>query len=629
MRWLIPLSLLFNLVTAGRAQPGNDSMAMKRVHAAFLLISTNPDSALKLSQAILEEAQGSGDQRLAASAYSTRGWAWLHKGSYEKTFSDLGEAARIFRSIHDTSGEMNVCINLGLAYSQHSEFAKSAQYLLVADSLAQLVNNERTKAEVKREMGILYREQGIYPKAIVNFRESMERFRLLRDTVHFFGAVSSLCAVYLAMSQPDSSLVLLQGCLPYAAALHGYEKGMLLEHFGDTYFSLSRYNKAMEAYDAAYQLFGTNHNQADMAYEAMNLGKTFAQLKNYKEAETYLLLSYRINDSLHLPNYAHDAAEQLAELFKTMGDWRNAYHWLAVRDVLHDSLDLTTVKEKTAQLQAKYEADKKEEEISLLKKDQELNRAIAQRNKAFQRGAVFVEVLLVLIGLLIINRYRSIDRVRRLIDLEKMRNQIARDLHDDMGSALSSIHIISKVPAQGGMGEHKVPVSGGAEEQKFSARLLKIHEHSGLMLENMSDIVWTINPANDTLERIVFKMREFAADILDPLNIGCVVHQEGEFHAVRLGLQTRRDIYLIFKEAINNAAKYSGCSKVGVTIAAAGGGVRVEVRDDGKGFRRSEIRFGNGLRNMEERARQIGGELKVESEPGCGTAVILRVRSHD
>src|SRR5579872_584009 len=182
MHRVIPLSLLFVLlVTSGLAQPGNDSAAMKNVHAVFLLISTNPDSALGLAQKILDQAQGAGDQRLAASAYSTRGWAWLHKGSYEKTFSDLTEAARIFRSVHDTSGEMNVCINLGLAYSQHSEFAKSAQFLLAADSLAQLLHNERTRAEVMREMGILYREQGAYPKAIANFRESMERFRTLRD----------------------------------------------------------------------------------------------------------------------------------------------------------------------------------------------------------------------------------------------------------------------------------------------------------------------------------------------------------------------------------------------------------------------------------------------------------------
>jgi two-component system, NarL family, sensor histidine kinase UhpB len=593
---------------------------MAEARAAFTLISQNPDSALGLAEKELVLARNTGNQRLAAQAYSTRGWAWLHKGSYEKTFPDLAEAARLFRRLHDSLDEMHVYVNTGMAYASHSEYAKSAKYLFIADSLAEALNDERAKAEIKRQMGILYREQGQYRKAIPNFGESMRMFRNLHDTVHFFGSASSLSAVYMAMSLPDSSLVLLQECLPLVEALHGaaYEKGMLQEHLGDAWFGLSRYDKAMESYDRAYTLFLACHDKADMAYEAMNLGKAFTRLKNYSQAENYLLLSYRTNDSLRMANYALDAAEQLANLFKATGDWRKAYQWLAIRDSLKDSLDLTALNEKTAQLQAQYEADKKEKEISLLKKDQELSHAIVQRQKVFQRGAVVVLVLLVLIGLLIFARYRAVHKARRLIELERMRNHIARDLHDDMGSALSSIHIISRTP---------VAVDG--VEQKASDRLRKIHEHSALILENMSDIVWTINPANDTLEKTIFKMREFAADIFDPLNIDYCFNQEGDFHPVRLGLQTRKDLYLIFKEAVNNAAKYSGCSSVDILVAADDRIVSVQVRDNGIGFNRSEIRCGNGLKNMEQRARNIRGDLAITSRPGEGTTVNLEIRSHE
>ena len=619
----LPVVLVFFILFLGsktRAQESKEDAVMAEARAAFKLISQNPDSALGLAEKELALAQHSGNQRLAAMAYSTRGWAWLHKGSYDKTFPDLEQAARLFRLLHDTMDEMHVYINTGLAYSNHSEFAKSAKYLFMADSLAQVLNDEGTKAEVKREMAILYREQGQYRKAILNFRESMAMFKSLRDTVHYSGAATSLGAVYMAMSLPDSSLVLLRECFPLVEALHGagYEKGMLQECFGNAYFALSRYDKAMESYDRAYKLFVAGHDKADMAYEAMNLGKTFARLKNYREAESYLLLSYRIDDSLGMANYTHDAAEHLADLFKATGDWPKAYHWLAVRDSLQDSLNLTSLNEKTAQLQAQYEADGKEKEITLLKKDQELNRAIFQRQKVFQRGVLVVVILLALIGLLIINRYRAAQKARRLIELEKMRNHIARDLHDDMGSALSSIHIISKMPA-----------TGGVEERKANERLIKIHEHAGLILENMSDIVWTINPANDTLEKIIFKMREFAADILDPLNIEYVFDQDGDFHDVRLGIQTRKDLYLVFKEALNNTAKYSCCSKVDIRVAADARQIEVQVRDDGVGFNKNEVKWGNGLKNMEERARQINGDLTISSVPDKGTMVALRIRSHN
>lgn len=611
------ISLLF-LVDPGRAQKPNDSAALAEAHATFRLISQYPDSALNLSEQQLASAQKSGDQMLAAEAYLNRGWAWLHKGDYSKTFPDLKKSAQLFHLLHNANKEMHVYIDMGLAYSQHSEFSNSAQYLILADSLAQALNDEPTKAEVHRQMGILYREQGQYAMAIPHFRQSMDMYRQLHDTIHFFGAASSLSAVYMGMEKPDSSLALLQGCLPLVGALHGYEKAMLMEHYGDAYFALSRYDKAMESYGGAYQLFRTNHNDADMAYEAMNVGKTLTRMRNYPDAETWLLLSYRVNDSLKMTNYTHDVAEHLSNLFKAKGDWHKAYQWLAIKDSLQDSLDLRSLNEKTAQLQAQYEAEKREKEISLLKKEKDLNLAIVERQRVFQRGTIVVVVLLVLIGVLLIGRYRAAARARQLIELEKMRNHIARDLHDDMGSALSSIHIISRVA-----------LANTAETPKMTDRLKKIHEHSGQILENMSDIVWTINPANDTLEKVIFKMREFAADILDPLNIEYVFQQEGDFLGTKLALQTRRDLYLIFKEAVNNAAKYSGCSKVVIIVAVNDRQVEVKISDDGIGFDKEAVKFGNGLKNMEERASQIHGSLSITTAPRKGTTIALRVRSHD
>jgi signal transduction histidine kinase len=301
--------------------------------------------------------------------------------------------------------------------------------------------------------------------------------------------------------------------------------------------------------------------------------------------------------------------------------------------------------EKTAQLQAQYEADKKEKEIALLKKDQELSNVEAQRQRVFQRGAVVVGVLLILVGVLGVARNRAIHRARQVIELEKMRNHIARDLHDDMGSTLSSIHILSRMPVGGngwgsGSGNGGGAVVSGAgvadngggavsSSRDGDARLRKIHEHSGLILENISDIVWTINPGNDSLEKTIYKMREFAADICEPLDIAYTVSHDGEFRSIRLGPRTRRDLYLVFKEAVNNAAKYSGCSKLVASIRVEGRDIVIRVCDDGAGFVRDGVRSGNGLKNMEDRAARINGRLDIDSAPGKGTTITLWLRSDD
>ncbi|MDP4151445.1 MAG: ATP-binding protein [Bacteroidota bacterium] len=601
-------------------QQGSDSALLREVRAAFRTISRSPDSALLIAQKGLARAQQTGNKRLLAYSYKTSGWAWLHRGNGEKAFPDLLQATELFRNMHDTLEEMYMYVNLGMAYSMHSQFANGAVYLLKADSLTRMINDPTIKAEVQRQMGILYREQGQYKKAITAFRKSMDMYWAARDTLYFLDAASSLSIVYMNMKLPDSSLALLNRNLPLVEGLRGYDyqKAMMQERFGDAYYAQARYDEAMESYGKAYRIFGAENNRADMAYESMNLGKTYAALKKYREAQNYLLISYRINDSLKQTNYAHDAAEQLASLYKATGDWRQAYHWLEKESELQDSLALTDENEKTAQLQAKYETEKKDEEISLLKKDQELNRAIVQRQRAFQYGTILLGLLLALVGLLAVNRYRAVQRAARIIEMEKIRNTIARDLHDDMGSALSSINIISKVALE-----------NAEEKLKVNEHLRKIHENSGFMLENISDIVWTIDPVNDNLEQALFKMKEFAADILEPLNIQYVFNQTGNFHAIRLGLQTRKNLYLVFKEAVNNAAKYSRCTRIDIDVSERERQISMQVRDNGIGFKRDGVRSGNGLKNMEERARLIGGSLTIMSEEGRGTTIGLRVKSHD
>jgi two-component system sensor histidine kinase UhpB len=621
MRGLI-LIILSLTTLAGKTQPrdGNDSALIRQVRSAFRIISQNPDSALEIAQKGLQRSRQSGDKILAANAYKTRGWASLHKGSYDTAFSDLLQAVNLFRLMHDTLEEMYMDVNLGIAYSTRSQFATGAVYLFKADSLSKMINDPRIKAEVQRQMGILYREQGQYRKAIMYFRKSMDMYGLVPDTVQFLNAVSSLCIVYMNMSLPDSSLALLKENLPMINALkgHDYEKAMLQERSGDAWFALARYDKAMESYNNAYKIFDKDNNKADLAYESMNLGKTYAALKKYKEALSYLQISYHLNDSMKVTNYAHDAAVQLADLYKTTGDWRQAYHWLDKSSDLRDSLALTDENEKTAQLQAKYETEKKDEEISLLRKDKELNRVIVERQRAFQYGTILLGLLLSLMGLLAVNRYRAVQKAARIIEMEKMRNTIARDLHDDMGSALSSINIISKVALE-----------NAEEKRKVNEHLRKIHENSGFMLENMSDIVWTIDPVNDTLEKVLFKMKEFAADILEPLNIQYQFEQSGDFQHNKLGLQTKKNLYLVFKEAVNNSAKYSRCTTIDIAISAGDRQIEMRVTDNGIGFNRPDVRTGNGLKNMDERARQIGGILTISSITGQGTMVGLRIKSHD
>ena len=618
MRSFMIVAALLIIATCSAQLPG-DSMMIKKVKSGFTLANADPDSAFAIGEEGIQQSHHSGNKRLEAYSYKTRGWAWLRRGNYDSCFKDLLTCTDLFQQLNDTVETMYMYVNLADVYSLHSEFAASALYLMRADSLAREKNDLRIEAGIKKQMGILYREQGEYKKAVSYFRESMNLYKSIKDTMHYLDVATSLSINYNSMNLPDSSLALLKQSVPLVKVYNSsiYQKAMFCERFGDTYYALNSYSKALEYYKQAYELFDSENNDADKAYEAMNVGKMYVQTKNYEDAEKYLLLAYNINDSLHLVNYSGDAANELSELYKTTHNWQKAYQWLVIKNKLADSLNLKEQNEKTAELETRYETEKKDNEINLLKKDQQLNLLTLQKQKAFRYGAIVVVALLVLIGFLFINRYRMVQRSKRLFEIEKLRNNIARDLHDDIGSALSSINIISKVVLE-----------NPAEKENVHFHLKKIQDNSGYMLESMSDIVWTINPVNDSFEKIIFKMKEFAADILEPMNIQYEFIHSKDFSTVRLDLNQRKNLYLIFKEAINNAAKYSNCTRITITILDQNNNLVLEVKDNGNGFDTTSQLTGNGLKNIQQRAREMNGDAFITSGKTKGTTILLKIKSH-
>ena len=204
-------------------------------------------------------------------------------------------------------------------------------------------------------------------------------------------------------------------------------------------------------------------------------------------------------------------------------------------------------------------------------------------------------------------------KISRYFVEEQIRSKVARDLHDDMGSTLSSIKIMSNIALE------------KRETEASQGYLKSIRQNAALMQESMSDIVWAINPENDSLEKVIIRMKEFTAEILEPLDIHYEFIEDGDFATARLDLHVRKDFYLIFKEAINNTAKYSGCRRLIVHLTRFTQGIRLRISDDGTGFDISKISAGNGLKNMRYRAESIHAVLQIESVPNEGTSIILRI----
>ena len=206
------------------------------------------------------------------------------------------------------------------------------------------------------------------------------------------------------------------------------------------------------------------------------------------------------------------------------------------------------------------------------------------------------------------------ERIVKYLAEDRLRSKIARDLHDEIGSTLTSINILSKVAMQKGL-----------ENDKVSAYLQKIKDNSGNIMERMSDIVWAINPVNDSFDKVILRMKEFAAEILEPAGISYYFNEEGSLDKTQLNLEQRKDIYLVFKEAINNTVKYSRATEVNIVLQKKNDSLKMIVMDNGEGFDPGLEPTGNGLKNMQNRAENMNASLKIDSIKDMGTTIVLEV----
>lgn len=217
----------------------------------------------------------------------------------------------------------------------------------------------------------------------------------------------------------------------------------------------------------------------------------------------------------------------------------------------------------------------------------------------------------------LIYRYHT----RRLIELERVRTRIATDLHDDIGASLSKIAILSDVAGQQLATMKDSPVAGP---------LVQIADTSRDCVDAMSDIVWAVNPRRDHLSDLTHRMRRFAEDLLDAKDIDFRVHSSVEDKDVHLGADLRREVYLIFKECVNNLVKHSACTEAVLTFSINGPWLLISINDNGKGFEpvsaaSSDGMGGHGLASVQRRATAIGGSLTIESNRGSGTNITLKV----
>jgi len=224
-------------------------------------------------------------------------------------------------------------------------------------------------------------------------------------------------------------------------------------------------------------------------------------------------------------------------------------------------------------------------------------------------------------------------RISQILKIQEVRNKIARDLHDDIGSTIGSISLFSQVASVKLMQD---------KPEEIKTILEKIKTSSREIVDKTSDAVWAVKATNDTLKNLVFRMESHAASLLGAAGIQFNIDYDQNAGDIKLEMSLRKNLFYVYKEALHNITKYAACTEVNIIIKKAGNKLEMSIEDNGKGFNHSNIGGrvserdpdsegerlynGNGIKNMEARAEEIGGKFQINSAPGKGTSIKVTVK---
>lgn len=588
---------------------------------AFTLSNSNPDSAFTLVHKGLDLVSEKHAPGSYAICLNTLGWVYYRLSRNDTAEYYLHRAVALFHSVGNSHDEARSLLNLCVIYEGKREFEKCLRYLLRARVLTELAHDEKSMAYVDKMIGIIYRKQGDVVRAKKYFFSALAVFERIGAHNYSSDAYSSLGELYRERKQFDSAFWCYRQAIgkvktddQWRGMTNNVSLGYSYENIGTTFLDgenmLGAYavDSALNYFAIAYRLFKEAKSWQDAAYEELNIGKCLLKKKQHASSEQFLKKALVFFDSILAYNYAYEATQLLSELYKEKQDFRQALVYAEKSKSLNDTLNVRNRNEIVTEMLTRYESDKKDRTIALLDARQKLAEKDLSRNRTVNVFSLILVLLILTLAFTLFNRYRIKQQLKEF----QLRNQFANDLHDDIGSSLSSILLLTKM------------ASGGSASRINSEEVIdRISQNTREVIDKVSDIVWTTNPRFDEGDKLRDKIEKYITQIRKIADVEIRLGFADVIDGYRFPMEVRKNIFLICKEALNNAFKYSGASTIDLNFGIAGKSLLMEVKDNGKGFEATENERGNGFNTMKSRAEAINAVLSINSIPGVGTTVAL------
>lgn len=375
---------------------------------------------------------------------------------------------------------------------------------------------------------------------------------------------------------------------------------------GEVFGEMGKPEEAIHAIETGKQMAFNNRDFDVVLYGQGALALVFANLDEIEKSNQMIVNGNALIKKYPTlnPYYTLQFFNRVVNALKKSGN----YQQIAVTQEQIMNLENDVRRKNNTMIEAVLSVGLKNEN-RLLQLEIEEGKKQERENNVRIAGLVVIIVLMIITGLY----YRN--NLRQKLKLASIREKISQNLHDDIGASISSLHIYGSIAKD----------NLKTQPEKLPELLNHITIQSSILMENMNDMVWSMNTGTDTMT-LDSKIKNYGAELLSVQDIHCTYEINETAFQLFTGYEQRKNILLFFKEAMNNAAKYSKATQVNVFFKLHDGKhAMLGVCDNGVGFKTEQAGIGNGFKNMETRIRELKGNLTIETNPENGvklTAVV-------
>ncbi|MFI5452273.1 ATP-binding protein [Pedobacter sp. UC225_61] len=604
--------LLYQSILLNKQLDRADLLAYAYSHMAALQSSTGKVDSANMYLALLKtlsERTKNGYANNAKGYYNyTAGLLLKQQGNYRAAIPYMNLGLKYFTAEGDLSAIAAQHMSIGNTYIKLLEFKKALDAHLNSLRLFIKAGNKRGISFCYQNIASDFYAMKMYAQALPYAKKAMELKTQLKDTRGIAGAAIGMGNAYEGLMNDKLALEYYRQALKILHTLNlPQDEAELQVMIGNYYSRKNNFIQAKSSYERSLEL-------AELATDSSLIRSTKAKIASVNKSPS-------LNDERILLRALHaalrdgdksmeiDIYRYLSDYYSHRSQYKQALYYkniyLEASDKVHNSSLLVQLKN----MEEQFRRERNIQEIAILKKDREINQVNLQKEKNLKLSAfVIALLLLIILYVWIVNQ-----RARNMLQMQKLRDELSRDLHDDIGSRLTNIQFITHISNQ-----------DDVDEKQRNVHLRNIQQEILASTQALDEIVWNMKTSPEDMDSLTVRIRRYTGMLFEDDSIKVNIRIKKGFPDDQIYHETQRDLFLMFKEILNNILKHAHADTVDIDLSYTKGLLYLKITDNGIGFDDSKISSKrNGLSNLKSRAQKWNGSFEIKSSPGMGTQALF------